>query len=220
MEMSDGRVTVRQILRRPAPRRVPLSGGERDIAQTSSRVSAFDPKRRCNDNTVTRVSPTAYFYAARQKRYSVFTLRTGNEAKTSGSDISEPCIRELTDALTEVLAENSVSPARPWATGQGARCRQENMQNTANMNTLLTVETAFTRWEIIRKCQLARTGLAVSPARARVSQTKAVVVGALGVIGRYIAERLIEEVSLASGGAVATQGVGRAALPTYRSRPP
>src|SRR4029077_14817515 len=42
------------------------------------------------------------------------------------------------------------------------------------------------------KIPVVRTGLAVSPARQGM-QNKAVVVGALGVIGRYIAERLIEE---------------------------
>src|SRR4029078_2319326 len=42
------------------------------------------------------------------------------------------------------------------------------------------------------KIPVVRTGLAASPARQGMTN-KAVVVGALGVIWRYIAERLIEE---------------------------
>jgi uncharacterized protein YbjT (DUF2867 family) len=56
---------------------------------------------------------------------------------------------------------------------------------------------AFSRSGCIRggssfKIPVVRTGHAVSPARQG-RQNKAVIVGALGVIGRYIAERLIEE---------------------------
>ena len=54
IEMSNGRVTVPQIFVGPLHDRVPLSGGERTWRRLRA-VSAFDPKRRCNDNTVTRV---------------------------------------------------------------------------------------------------------------------------------------------------------------------
>jgi len=42
-----------------------------------------------------------------------------------GSTDISTLYREFTDALTEVLAENAVGPARSWPTRESSRCRQE-----------------------------------------------------------------------------------------------
>ncbi len=66
----------------------------------------------------------------------------------SGTDISV-LYREFTDALTEVLAENAVGPARR---GRLARARAAVKRHTkySEHEYFLAVETAFTQWEAVQ----------------------------------------------------------------------
>ena len=66
----------------------------------------------------------------------------------SGVDISE-LYREFTDALTEVLAENAVGPARR---GRFARARAavKKHPNYNEHEYFLEIEAAFTHWEAIQ----------------------------------------------------------------------
>ncbi|MGA8319266.1 MAG: hypothetical protein WBE48_10610 [Xanthobacteraceae bacterium] len=66
----------------------------------------------------------------------------------SGTDISV-LYREFTDALTEVLAENAVGPARR---GRLARARAAVKRHTkySEHEYCLAVETAFTQWEAMQ----------------------------------------------------------------------
>jgi hypothetical protein len=66
----------------------------------------------------------------------------------SGTDISV-LYREFTDALTEVLAENAVGPARR---GRLARARAAVKRHTkySEHEYFLAVETAFTQWEAMQ----------------------------------------------------------------------
>ncbi len=65
-----------------------------------------------------------------------------------GSDISL-LYREFTDALTEVLAENSVGPARR---GRLARARAAVKRHPSynERDYFLAVEAAFVQWETIQ----------------------------------------------------------------------
>ena len=67
---------------------------------------------------------------------------------TSSTDISVP-YQEFTDALAEVLAENSVGPAR---LGRLARARAAVKKNPkySEHEYFLAVETAFQKWEAIQ----------------------------------------------------------------------
>ena len=93
-------------------------------------------------------SCVVYFQATRQMRYNVSTLRTGNEGMTSGGDISV-LYQEFTDALTEVLAENSVGPARRGRLARARAAVKKHPKYTEH-EYFLAVETAFTRWEAIQ----------------------------------------------------------------------
>lgn len=66
----------------------------------------------------------------------------------SGSNISV-LYQEFTDALTEVLAENSVGPA---SRGRLARARAavKKHHNYSEHEYFLAVETAFKQWEAIQ----------------------------------------------------------------------
>jgi hypothetical protein len=68
---------------------------------------------------------------------------------SSNTDISAH-YREFTDALTEVLAENAVGPARR---GRLARARATVMKHPdySEHGHLLAVETAFKHWEAMQK---------------------------------------------------------------------
>jgi hypothetical protein len=67
--------------------------------------------------------------------------------------ISSPDIlalyREFTDALTEVLAENSVGPARRGRLAR-ARAAVKKHPNYSEHEYFLAVETAFKQWEVIQ----------------------------------------------------------------------
>ena len=67
---------------------------------------------------------------------------------SSGTDISA-LYREFTNALTEVLAENAVGPARR---GQLARARTavKKHPDYSEHAYFLAVETAFTQWEAMQ----------------------------------------------------------------------
>jgi len=67
---------------------------------------------------------------------------------SSGTDISA-LYREFTNALTEVLAENAVGPARR---GRPARARAavKKHPNYSEHAYFLAVETAFTQWEALQ----------------------------------------------------------------------
>ena len=66
----------------------------------------------------------------------------------SAADISV-LYQEFTDALTEVLAENSVGPARRGRLAR-ARAAVKKHPNYSEHEYFLAVETAFARWEVIQ----------------------------------------------------------------------
>jgi hypothetical protein len=67
---------------------------------------------------------------------------------TSGTDISA-LYHEFTDALTEVLAENSVGQARRGRLAR-ARAAVKKHPNYSEHEYFLAVETAFKQWEGIQ----------------------------------------------------------------------
>jgi hypothetical protein len=67
---------------------------------------------------------------------------------TSGRDIGE-LYQEFTDALTEVLAENSAGPARRGRLAR-ARAAVKKHPNYTEHEYFLAVETAFTQWELLQ----------------------------------------------------------------------
>jgi hypothetical protein len=67
---------------------------------------------------------------------------------TSAGDISVLYL-EFTAALTEVLAENSVGPARRGRLAR-ARAAVKKHPNYSEHEYFLAVETAFTKWEAIQ----------------------------------------------------------------------
>ena len=56
---------------------------------------------------------------------------------------------EFTDALTEVLAENSVGPARRGRLAR-ARAAVKKHPHYSEHEYFLAVETAFARWELLQ----------------------------------------------------------------------
>jgi hypothetical protein len=67
---------------------------------------------------------------------------------TSGTDISALYL-EFTDALTEVLAENSVGPARRGRLAR-ARAALKKHPNYSEHEYFVAVESAFKQWEAIQ----------------------------------------------------------------------
>ncbi|MGB8578056.1 MAG: hypothetical protein WCD56_16020 [Pseudolabrys sp.] len=67
---------------------------------------------------------------------------------SSGADISA-LYREFTNALTEVLAENAVGPARRGRLAR-ARAAVKKHPDYSEHAYFLAVETAFTEWEAIQ----------------------------------------------------------------------
>jgi hypothetical protein len=67
---------------------------------------------------------------------------------TSAGEISV-LYQEFTAALTEVLAENSVGPARRGRLAR-ARAAVKKHPNYSEHEYFLAVETAFTKWEAIQ----------------------------------------------------------------------
>ena len=57
--------------------------------------------------------------------------------------------QEFTEALTEVLAENSVGPARRGRLAR-ARATVKKHPKYSEHEYFLAVETAFTRWELLQ----------------------------------------------------------------------
>lgn len=70
---------------------------------------------------------------------------------TNNSDILA-LYREFTDALTEVLAENSIGPARRGRLAR-ARAAVKKHPNYTEHEYFLAVETAFKRWEEIQNAR-------------------------------------------------------------------
>jgi hypothetical protein len=68
---------------------------------------------------------------------------------SSGTDISA-LYREFTDALTEVLAENAVGPARRGRLAR-ARAAVKKHPDYSEAGYLLAVDTAFNNWEAMQK---------------------------------------------------------------------
>jgi hypothetical protein len=66
----------------------------------------------------------------------------------TAADISA-LYQEFTDALTEVLAENSVGPARRGRLAR-ARAAVKKHPKYSEHEYFLAVETAFARWELIQ----------------------------------------------------------------------
>jgi len=67
---------------------------------------------------------------------------------SSGTDISA-LYSEFTAALTEVLAENAVGPARRGRLAR-ARAAVKKHQDYSEAGYFLAVETAFQKWEAIQ----------------------------------------------------------------------
>ena len=67
---------------------------------------------------------------------------------SSGTDIST-VYREFTEALTEVLAENSIGPARRGRLAR-ARAAVNNHPDYSEHGYFLAVETAFKQWEAMQ----------------------------------------------------------------------
>ena len=67
---------------------------------------------------------------------------------SSGTDIAA-LYREFTDALTEVLAENAVGPARRGRLAR-ARAAVKKHPDYSEAGYLLAVEAAFQNWEAIQ----------------------------------------------------------------------
>ena len=67
---------------------------------------------------------------------------------TAAGDISV-LYQEFTESLTEVLAENSVGPARRGRLAR-ARAAVKKHPNYSEHEYFLAVETAFTKWEAIQ----------------------------------------------------------------------
>jgi len=67
---------------------------------------------------------------------------------SSGTDISA-LYREFTNALTEVLAENAVGPARRGRLAR-ARAAVKKHPDYSEHAYFLAVETAFTQWEAMQ----------------------------------------------------------------------
>ena len=67
---------------------------------------------------------------------------------SSGPDISA-LYREFTDALTEVLAENAVGPARRGRLAR-ARAAVKKHPDYSESGYFLAVETAFKNWEAMQ----------------------------------------------------------------------
>jgi hypothetical protein len=68
---------------------------------------------------------------------------------SEGSDISV-LYREFADALTEVLAENAVGPARRGRLAR-ARATVKKHPNYSDVGYLRAVEAAFENWEAMQK---------------------------------------------------------------------
>jgi hypothetical protein len=75
-------------------------------------------------------------------------LCVGGRPLSSGADISA-LYREFTNALTEVLAENAVGPARRGRLAR-ARAAVKKHPDYSEHAYFLAVETAFTEWEAIQ----------------------------------------------------------------------
>ena len=67
---------------------------------------------------------------------------------TSDTEISA-LYQEFTDALTEVLAENSVGPARRGRLARARAAVKKHPKYTEH-EYFLAVETAFKQWEVIQ----------------------------------------------------------------------
>jgi hypothetical protein len=67
---------------------------------------------------------------------------------SNGTDISA-LTREFADALTEVLAENAVGPARRGRLAR-ARAAVKKHPGYSEHTYFLAVETAFTQWEALQ----------------------------------------------------------------------
>ena len=67
---------------------------------------------------------------------------------STDTDISA-LYREFTDALTEVLAENAVGPARRGRLAR-ARATVKKHPNYSESGHFLAVETAFKNWETVQ----------------------------------------------------------------------
>ena len=78
---------------------------------------------------------------------SLERLKEGN-GDMATADISA-LYQEFTEALTEILAENSVGPARRGRLAR-ARAAVKKHSKYSEHEYFLAVETAFTRWELLQ----------------------------------------------------------------------
>ena len=79
---------------------------------------------------------------------TAYVFRCWSYGMISGTDISALYL-EFTNALTEVLAENSVGPARRGRLAR-ARAAVKKHPNYSEHEYFLAVETAFKQWEAIQ----------------------------------------------------------------------
>ena len=104
--------------------------------------------KRCNGKTITRAPKSSTFKPLVKSDMMFSALEQGNEDMTSSTDISV-LYQEFTDALTEVLAENSVGPARRGRLAR-ARAAVKRHPKYTEHEYFLAVETAFQKWEAIQ----------------------------------------------------------------------
>ena len=79
---------------------------------------------------------------------TAYVFRRWSYGMISGTDISALYL-EFTNALTEVLAENSVGPARRGRLAR-ARAAVKKHPNYSEHEYFLAAETAFAQWEAIQ----------------------------------------------------------------------
>src|SRR5262249_5834904 len=91
---------------------------------------------------------------------------------TSTADISV-LYQEFTEALTEVLAENSVGPARRGRLAR-ARAAVKKHPKYSEHEYFIAVETAFQKWEAIQGRKNTLRGWPSTPLSRRVTRALAV----------------------------------------------
>jgi hypothetical protein len=105
-------------------------------------------KKERNGKTATR-SRVISFLAGSQIRYNALLWSSGKATKMAGDSDISALYREFTDALTEVLAENSVGPARRGRLAR-AHAAVKKHPNFNEHEYFLAVEAAFSHWEAIQ----------------------------------------------------------------------
>jgi hypothetical protein len=100
-------------------------------------------------STVTHSPPVGVSHCHRHTTNAVADVfPSRRQVMSTGTDISA-LYREFTDALTEVLAENAVGPARRGRLAR-ARAAVKKHRDYSEHAYFLAVESAFTNWEAMQ----------------------------------------------------------------------